>query len=317
MMDSRSSTKAGRLEVLPDLPAADRNVLAALRFGASHPPLRLLAGNYDSEYWCVDESVVRQEFGHGWTARSDAFLFGHLSIPEKDDMAATTEMAYREVERRCRQNGYPHLLRAWHYFDAINDRDDRRYKLFCEGRARVIAKPPTMGYAAATVIGMTTRGGRLDIAWLASRSPGIAVENPRQTSAWQYPERYGPVPPAFSRAVLLNQTGHPLLLLSGTASILGDRSAHVDALAQLEEILRNLEAVTQAAQPLMRIPAATRTAPLFRVYLRDEKSLEAVVARLQRIEALRYAIFQGEICRADLSIEIEAAYCFGHTTAAS
>jgi hypothetical protein len=45
---------------------------------------------------------------------------------------------------------------------------------------------------------------------LCSRAPAIALENPRQTPAWQYPREYGPVSPGFSRGALLDaDSAHP------------------------------------------------------------------------------------------------------------
>jgi hypothetical protein len=57
-------------------------------------------------------------------------------------------------------------------------------------------------------------------------------------SAYDYPRQYGPAAPSFSRAAL---TPDPLLLISGTASIVGHASVHLgDVTAQLEETLANL-----------------------------------------------------------------------------
>src|SRR5690349_13201636 len=98
---------------------------------------------------------------------------------------------------------------------------------------------------AATAIGTDGPPERVQLIALCSRAPAIALENPRQTPAWRYPREYGPVPPGFSRGVLLEAGGDSSrLLASGTASIVGHVSQHVgDVEAQLKESLANLQAL--------------------------------------------------------------------------
>ena len=97
----------------------------------------------------------------------------------------------------------------------------------------MIDHPPDGGYAAATAIGLPSPPDQLHVHWLATKQPGIAIENPRQVSAFAYPRDYGPVAPGFSRAMLL-PGDTPLLLISGTASIVGHASQHPDTLALLD-----------------------------------------------------------------------------------
>src|SRR4029450_6281948 len=94
---------------------------------------------------------------------------------------------------------------------------------------------------------------------LAGRTPPIAIENPRQVSAYRYPSQYGPQAPTFSRGALYLRGTHALLTISGTASIVGYETLHVgDVVAQVDESLRNLDAVVDAAnaaagQPLFGV----------------------------------------------------------------
>jgi len=68
---------------------------------------------------------------------------------------------------------------------------------------------------AASALG-TRSGNPLVIYFLASPGAAKPIENPRQVSAFDYPARYGPHSPTFSRATLLDQhLGFPLLV-SGT-----------------------------------------------------------------------------------------------------
>ena len=89
-------------------------------------------------------------------------------------------------------------------------------------------------YPAATGVG-SPAGSPLTVVVAASRVEPVALENPRQTSAYLYPRRYGPRSPAFARAMLLPDCAGATLFISGTASIVGHESQHRGIDAQLKE----------------------------------------------------------------------------------
>jgi chorismate lyase/3-hydroxybenzoate synthase len=163
---------------------------------------------------------------------------------------------------------------------------------------------------AATAIGGQGRG--LVIYFLAARSPGLQIENPRQVSAFRYPERYSPRSPSFSRATLKHWGRDRHLYISGTASIVGHESRHVDEpLAQLDEILENLQALIEAANRVEPIgidsPAGLS---LLKVYLREPGLLAPVRDQLAQTldDGPRVIYLLGDICRKELALEIEALY---------
>src|SRR5258708_39506048 len=103
---------------------------------------------------------------------------------------------------------------------------------------------------------------------LASDTRGTPVENPRQKPAYKYSRRYGPMPPCFSRATIANVNGQRRLLVGGTASIVGEDSMHLDDVdAQLEETLKNLEALIDAAAERPEAGTALSRLLDLRVYL--------------------------------------------------
>ncbi len=108
----------------------------------------------------------------------------------------------------------------------------------------------------ASAVGI--KGSDLSIHCLALEEPGTPVENPRQTPAWQYSARYGPLPPCFSRATIVDLAGRRTLLIGGTASVVGEDSRHAGQFdAQVEETLLNLEALIRATNA-SRLAAARR-----------------------------------------------------------
>ncbi|MGH8150795.1 MAG: pteridine-dependent deoxygenase, partial [Steroidobacteraceae bacterium] len=135
------------------------------------------------------------------------------------------------------------------------------------------------------------------------------IENPRQVSAYRYPRQYGPAAPTFSRAMLLSER---LLMVSGTASIVGHASRHPGSLAsQIDETLANLECVLARATALEpALPRGWGAHSLLKVYLRRRASAAEAAARLaaRLPPAVRYVILEADICRAELLVEIDCVH---------
>lgn len=210
--------------------------------------------------------------------------------------------------------GFPRLARAWNYFADINreDRGLERYRHFNAGRQDAFFATRhslTSGVPAACALGVS--GQPLTTAFLAARGTVVAIENPRQVSAYCYPPQYGPRSPTFSRATLVRVAGQPILFVSGTASIAGHETRHPgDPVAQTRESLDNLRAVLEAANQMSGGPAFTLAQPYLKVYLRRPADLGPVRAFLAQAvgEPLKALFLGAEICRADLLVEIEATF---------
>lgn len=302
-------------------------VLAAVDFAAQtrtdpEAPYRITLGlpalddAETVEVWRTVGPVAHGMDGPFGIAESSDVLFARLVLDESGfaDLDAATAHVYREICALLKRRGFPHLVRIWNYFPQINrlERGLERYQAFCLGRHRALEPTPEMerDLPAATAIGGRGRG--LAVYFLAARAPGVQVENPRQVSAFRYPERYSPRSPTFSRATLKHWGEDRHLYISGTASIVGHESRHLDdPLAQLDEIITNLQALIDSANQVEPIgldgPAGLS---LVKVYLREAELLASVRRRLQQMlgEGPRVIYLLGDICRQELSVEIEALY---------
>src|SRR5690606_32396173 len=161
------------------------------------------------------------------------------------------------------------------HLDDINQGagDTERYRQFCVGRGQAMVQAGPGGYPSATAVGRHESDHLLQVFWLAGREPGLAVETPRQVSAYHYPRVHGPVSPGFSRAMV---TADRTLFISGTASIVGHISRHHgDAQAQFDEIMRNIGTLRTAANH-----APGGSPDLFKVYLRDPALAAGIAAQL-------------------------------------
>ena len=309
MTDPHPSDPGYRLEVRQDAdPSAALLAVELDGRGFPHGPgLAWLGGDYRRECW----------FGDG--------QLGIVALAEPDephaDAAIAAERLYRRLIEQLADSRYPYPLRLWNYFPAINlgDGDEERYRRFCIGRGRALDRAGLSDaqMCAATAIGTAADAGGsvgMQVVALVGARPGVSIENPRQVSAWNYPKQYGPRQPAFARAtgIRLDQE-RAGLLVSGTASVVGHVTAHPhDVLAQTEEAASNLEALLEHAAGAMRRPALAQfgAASLARVYVRRPEDWPRIEPLLRaRWPQLKLCALQGDVCRDDLMVEIEAWHC--------
>lgn len=245
---------------------------------------------------------------------------GYVALDEADFPGAgpvapvqrAAEFSYDLIFKATEEMGYPHLVRCWNYFPRINEWENglERYRHFNVGRRRAFDRAGRLPDAiapAASALG--TSQGQVVIYFLASRQVPDAIENPRQVSAYRYPNQYGPVSPLFSRGALLSLPWKSqVIFISGTASIVGHQSVHVgDVAAQTAETVRNLEAVIDQANLRATNGKFSLSDLRLRVFLRYPSDLpqvkRALFAKLG--PAIDVTWLHADICRADLLVEIE------------
>jgi len=272
------------------------------------------------EFW-TSAGACRSGMADGIRFRvNDNVLFGVVEADDADYPAqagaspvqSAAEDAFRRIFALLDKEGYAHLWRTWNYLPEINAVRDglERYRQFNIGRHDAFVASGRLARAevpAACVLG--TRTGPLTIAFIAGRQAPIPIENPRQVSAYRYPREYGPRSPTFARAVLARPPGQELLFVSGTASIVGHRTVHVDDIVgQTGETIANISAVLAEANRQALSAPFTLADLHYRAYLRraeDFAEVAAVLAASLGPDA-RIITVQADICRADLLVEIEA-----------
>ncbi|PIF73115.1 enamine deaminase RidA (YjgF/YER057c/UK114 family) [Variovorax sp. 54] len=252
------------------------------------------------------------------------WLLGAIDLDEAVEGQSLTELsqrAYRDLFRTLDQAGTPHLQRIWNYLPRINADGGglERYRQFNLGRQEAFfeaGRAAFEGAPAACALGI--RQGALSIRFLAGRAAPLPVENPRQVSAYRYPETYGPRSPTFSRAALADiGDGQVALFISGTASIVGHETVHHgDVREQARETLRNLEAVIASAhaQTTARFSLDALDCVVYVRHPSDTDAVREVIESAIGAPApmARHAVYlEADICRSDLLVEIEA-----HTVAA-
>ncbi len=264
--------------------------------------------------WFADEDPRR----HGCVRYvvDGEWLYGCAEIADASSLQAAAHQAYADLFQMLAESASPHLLRLWNYFPGINADGGgaERYRQFNAGRQQAFIEARRSafeGSPAACALG--TQAGPLRVYFLAGRTPPLAIENPRQVSAYRYPDAYGPRSPTFSRAALAEVGAlRTLLFISGTASIVGHTTMHLgDVRRQTEESLVNIAAVRAVAAERAGVPFPA-DALSYTLYLRRAADLAVVrevfeqSVGVQSPAALEAIYLQADICRADLLVEIEA-----------
>jgi enamine deaminase RidA (YjgF/YER057c/UK114 family) len=281
--------------------------------------MRVLGGP-DALYESLHASQpMRAGRQHGVHYRcNDSLLFGAVALEETafpagaiTPLQAASTAAYEQIFAAMKAQAFPHALRFWNYMADINHVTHglERYRQFNLGRQQAFDAETQFMANVPAACALGTAGGPLTIAFLAGRTPSLAIENPRQVSAYDYPPQYGPRSPLFSRAGVVSIGGTRLLFLSGTASIVGHATLHAgDVLAQTEESLTNIAAVLAEVGSRTATPCALADLDYI-VYIRKAEDFAKVQQALtQRIGAALKAVYvQADICRSDLLVEIEGS----------
>ena len=222
---------------------------------------------------------------------------------------------------------FDQVIRTWLYLGGIvaPQGPTQRYKELNRARTDFYEgidfladrRPPghrSAVYPASTGIGADDRDVTMSCIALATDRKDIVampLENPRQTSAFDYSAKYGVTSPKFARAMALSCGCYATIFVSGTASITNQETRHIgDVEAQTHETLDNIAALI-SEENLCRhgMPGLGTTLDklaLLRVYIKRQedyaKTRAVCEARLGELPTI-YAV--ADVCRPELLVEIE------------
>jgi chorismate lyase/3-hydroxybenzoate synthase len=254
---------------------------------------------------------VEHEYRHSVKIAECQDYSAAVTQRDETDSAAIRELTretYIDLLTALRESTHRNIIRMWNYFGQINQGEGNleRYRQFSIGRAEAFEhlgfedefSPP------ATAVG-TVSGNSFSVVALASDNQFQRLENPRQLSAYDYPSQYGPRSPKFSRGGVVSISDHEMLLISGTASIVGHESMHPHRAApQTEETFRNIESLVTTSG----LGHIAGRASALRVYVRNQADYEAVTTMVDKFMDSSKSgriYLQGDICRKELMVEID------------
>ena len=225
-----------------------------------------------------------------------------------------------------------HLLLPEMLFQSHPDDETQRYKELNRARTDFFGETEFLkdylpegykgrAYPASTGIGADDFDVVISaVALDTQRKDVIAVplENPNQTSAFDYGEVYSPQSPKFSRAMAVAADKTCLIFVSGTASITDSESQHIeDPVKQTEQTLDNIAALIDgdnlSRHGITGFSCGLENLECVRVYVKRPSELEVIrqvcERRLPVDVPVLYTI--ADVCRPELLVEIEGVAVAG------
>ncbi len=270
------------------------------------------------------ESIVPSELK---ISGDDGIAIGRMGDLTAFALVQRRDGALRQQARRAytailRQLGQLRILRIWNHIPAINTHCDgiENYQAFCVGRAEAFdthltesGKP--IEYPAGSALGINDDSLVIFGIGYDPMVPARFFENPNQIPAHQYPPKYGPRAPAFSRAsISINTEDHArsVVYISGTSSVVGSETQHpFDLSGQLsttrdilDTLVGTIESEATLTQPLEQSFAAAE----FRLYLRESKDTTLATEWLKNnfpLSNANWRVVKADICRRELLAEVE------------
>jgi len=229
-------------------------------------------------------------------------------------LEVSVQEAYRELFRILGKRRS--LYRVWNYVPRINAVTNglENYWRFNIGRSRAFAE-----HYGADFIGRIPAASALGIdddcfalAFVAGDRAPRYVENADQIPAYRYPAHYGPKAPTFARGTVVDIAGQRTGFLSGTSSVKGHRTlAAGDFEEQFRVTLDNIRIVTGAMGFGGALESTSGCEADFRFFVRnaaDGEKAKRLFEQLRGARVRQVIYLRSDICRADLSLEIEAVF---------
>jgi len=239
------------------------------------------------------------------------WLLGEASIAINSNIESATAKLYENLLQASAGHS---LCRVWITYPPLTPPApgaEENYRLFCLARSEAIESVYGSDFPqklpAASAVG--TDSDQLSVLFAAHKNVPRHFENPAQVPAYDYPPEHGPRSPSFARATVLTNHSSKTTFISGTAAIKGHASCFPNNThAQLHCTLDNLRIISDTCG-LGPDLAASSARSAIKVYLRNAQDLDSVAAALSETLLLptdQVIYLRSDICRAELTIEIEA-----------
>lgn len=258
----------------------------------------------------------------------ECWMVGAMSDTVFDGRHNPAIQAFEKVKSGLDNAGlsFNAVVRQWNYVGRIldicgsNGSQIQNYQLFNETRNKQYSQFRSIsGFPAATGIGMNS--GRVAIECMTINSDVvqvIAVSNPNQKESYHYGQevlvgelKVQKQPPQFERAILLRSGKTSRLIISGTASIVGQQTIGIgDVELQTKITIDNIEKLTSVSNLKAHCPDLINYPDIYnylRVYVKNRIDIQKVKQICSdHFGNVPVTYIQADICRNDLLVEIEA-----------
>jgi enamine deaminase RidA (YjgF/YER057c/UK114 family) len=274
---------------------------------------------FDEALW--KERIASDEYSSAVLFQRDGteILVGHVRSNFYAGCRENSEAVFGSLEKLLKGAGFgfDHIIRQWNYIETLLAHDglNQRYQEFNDVRSSYYKDCfAAKGYPAATGIGMNCGG--VIIEFVALKSPdaiSLPVNNPEQVAAYVYSKDVlvgsnHKTTPKFERARYLDLFGKKQLLISGTASIRGEKTVGTgNPEEQTHVTIQNMQRLYCA--DILNPAAGAVLHPVYghaRIYLRNRNDYKQVKKTFRSYYGnLPVVYLVADICRNDLLVEIE------------
>ncbi len=254
-------------------------------------------------------------------------LFGSMQLPipilDGKNAKAVSFQLYTNLFSFLKKRPSFSLIRVWNYVPSIiKDLDDPKYdceiyRCFNHGRYTAFknhfgANHSKWKIPAASAVGCNDQ--MMKIEFFASDVNPVYINNKIQTPSIDYSEKYGNVPPVFSRGVIFKKNNQTFLISAGTASVVNEETLHKNNLyGQLMQSIQNLRILTSQfnlKQYNVHYSFGLEDLVLLRTYYRKESDRQFLSKMLKKIVVsnCQLSFLKADICRKDLLVELEGIF---------
>jgi len=259
----------------------------------------------------------------------ELWMIGVMSTGKFDNMFESADKSFQKLKSVLNSSelNFDSIVRQWNYVGGILESSSVRgsimqhYQMFNEVRNSYYTQyRKCSNFPAATGIGMNSIQVGIDCYAIGKHSniQIIPINNPNQEDSYHYGQDVlvGDAtilkqPPQFERAVLLKLGTTSRLIISGTASIVGQKTIGIgDIELQTKTTINNIEILAShknLESHCSNLAEYPDKYSYLRVYVRKRSDISAVKRICtEHFGNVPISFVQADICRDNLLLEIEA-----------
>ena len=270
------------------------------------------------EVWYTPELVYYRNISSCRIGEGENFCFRTVTLEdETEGHQEKARNAYKQIFSELNLNTY-HVVRFWNYIPRINDMGDvqERYKEFCAGREEAFLEfyhKNGSVYPAATGVGTYGKDLCLSLLAVHKKAKRCNIENPNQVPAYCYPRQFGASSPKFSRAAYVESECEKMLLISGTASIIGTESVYIgDVVMQTNTTIDNIKILfdeKNLKKYAIDYWEIKTNLEYLKVYIKNWDDFPIIKQICENsFEKEKILYLQSDICRTELLVEMEGVW---------
>ena len=304
---------------------SDRFTTPVLTSLIGQPPLTckvlVEACYYDASLWGADYISGQNGSAMLFKRQGAVILIGKVQASESKLCRVNAQAAFKSFEDILSHANLKvsSVVRQWNYLQDILkfEGEKQRYQEFNNVRSTFYGDNfNKTGYPAATGIGMNFGGVIIEFIAVSSKmARSIPLDNPGQIPAHGYSgkvlvgcDQNGKTTPKFERARYLELFGKRLVLISGTASISGEKTVGKENPGEQTRI--TIENIMRLYSPVVLSQISKNNfEPKYghiRVYLKKREDFDIIKNTFrQYFGDIPVVYIQADICREDLLVEIE------------